>query len=229
MLTADHISKEFFRLNKKKGTNCFSAVQETYFELVHNSLTVISGRSGSGKSTLLNMLCGLSVPTKGRVLLDNTNIYTFPDADLSRLRNIEFGIVPQGQTALHSLTVLQNILMPFSLYHEKPDLQYAEELMKQLDITVLRDAKPAELSGGELRRVAIARAVIRKPQYIFADEPTSDLDDENTATVFRFFRSVADSGAAVLIVTHELDAWKYADRVYNMHSGILTYEQKKEP
>ena len=120
--------------------------------------------------------------------------------------------------------------MPFSLYREKPDLPYAEELMERLDIAVLRDAKPAELSGGELRRMAIARAVIRKPQYIFADEqPTGDLDDENTATVFRFFRSVADSGAVVLIVTHEQDADRYADRVYNMHSGILTYEQKKEP
>lgn len=151
-LHAEKISKEFIR--NGRGSNTFLAVQETDFTLCEGTVTVLTGRSGSGKSTLLNMLCGLSVPTTGKVLLDETDLYTMPDHALSKLRNQNFGVIPQGQTALHSLTVLENILLPFSLYRQPADLDLAEELLEQLDIAKLRDVKPAELSGGELRRMA---------------------------------------------------------------------------
>lgn len=216
-LQAEKISKEFIR--NGRGSNTFFAVQETDFTLAEGNLTVLTGRSGSGKSTLLNMLCGLSAPTSGKVLLDETDLYALPDPELSKLRNQKFGVIPQGQTALHSLTVLENILLPFSLYRQPADIKYAEELLEQLDIANLRDVKPAELSGGELRRMAIARAVVMKPACIFADEPTSDLDDENTETVFRFLRDAANRGASVMIVTHEHDAEQYADAVFRMQAG----------
>ena len=218
-IRAEKISKEYMR--NGHGSNTFFAVQETDFMLNEGTLTVLTGRSGSGKSTLLNMLCGLSAPTSGKVMLDETDLYALPDNALSKLRNQRFGVIPQGQTALHSLSVIENILLPFSLYRQPADIDAAENLLEQLDIAKLRDVKPAELSGGELRRMVIARAVVMKPAFIFADEPTGDLDDENTETVFRFLRGAANHGAAVMIVTHEHDAEQYADAVFRMQAGQL--------
>ncbi|MBQ9696508.1 MAG: ABC transporter ATP-binding protein [Oscillospiraceae bacterium] len=221
MLEAQGIRKEFIR--QGKGTNRLVAVQDTDLTLGAGELTVLMGRSGSGKSTLLNMLAGLLAPTAGRILLDGEDLYAMEDRALSRLRNAKIGVIPQGQTALHSLTVLENVLLPVRMYDPKADAApEALALLERLGIAELQQDKPAALSGGELRRMAIARAVIRRPQIILADEPTGDLDDENTAIVFDFLRESARNGAAVLVVTHEGDAVQYADRIFRMNAGVLT-------
>ena len=221
MLEAQGIRKEFIR--QGKGTNRLVAVQDTDLTLGAGELTVLMGRSGSGKSTLLNMLAGLLAPTAGRILLDGEDLYAMEDRALSRLRNARIGVIPQGQTALHSLTVLENVLLPVRMYDPKADAApEALALLESLGIAELQQDKPAALSGGELRRMAIARAVIRRPQIILADEPTGDLDDENTAIVFDFLRESARNGAAVLVVTHEGDAVQYADRIFRMNAGVLT-------
>lgn len=221
MLEAQGIRKEFIR--QGKGTNRLVAVQDTDLTLAPGELTVLMGRSGSGKSTLLNMLAGLLAPTAGRILLDGEDLYAMEDRALSRLRNARIGVIPQGQTALHSLTVLENVLLPVRMYDPKADAApEALALLERLGIAELQQDKPAALSGGELRRMAIARAVIRRPQIILADEPTGDLDDENTAIVFDFLRESARNGAAVLVVTHEGDAVQYADRIFRMNAGVLT-------
>ena len=221
MLEAQGIRKEFIR--QGKGTNRLVAVQDTDLTLGAGELTVLMGRSGSGKSTLLNMLAGLLAPTSGRILLDGEDLYAMEDRALSRLRNARIGVIPQGQTALHSLTVLENVLLPVRMYDPKADAApEALALLERLGIAELQHDKPAALSGGELRRMAIARAVIRRPQIILADEPTGDLDDENTAIVFDFLRESARNGAAVLVVTHEGDAVQYADRIFRMNAGVLT-------
>ena len=220
-LTAESLTKEFIR--ETKNTNRFTAVDNVSLTLDSGELTVLMGRSGSGKTTLLNMLSGLLEPSSGRVSYDGRSLYEMSDKQLSRLRNKHFGIIPQGQTAIHSLSVMENIMLPLALYGEggAEDEGYARELMERLDILQLEGAKPAELSGGELRRMAIARAVIRKPPVIFADEPTGDLDDENTIAVFDFLKALAGEGAAVLVVTHENDAKPYADKLLTMSSGRL--------
>ena len=220
-LTAESLTKEFIR--ETKNTNRFTAVDNVSLTLDSGELTVLMGRSGSGKTTLLNMLSGLLEPSSGRVSYDGRSLYEMSDKQLSRLRNKHFGVIPQGQTAIHSLSVMENIMLPFALYGEggAEDEGYAKELMERLDILQLEGAKPAELSGGELRRMAIARAVIRKPPVIFADEPTGDLDDENTIAVFDFLKALAGEGAAVLVVTHENDAKPYADKLLTMSSGRL--------
>ena len=221
-LCAKGAARQYFR--NSKGSNVFYAVESTDLELEGGSLTAVLGRSGSGKSTLLNMMAGLLKPTLGTVELDGTDIYALSDAERSRLRNERFGIIPQGQTALLSLTVMENVLLPVEMYGGDVlgRKNKALELLTKLGIERLSGVYPADLSGGEMRRLAIARALINDPSVILADEPTGDLDDENTAEVLGILRSLADKGAAVLLVTHENDAVSYADRVFRMAEGRLS-------
>ena len=227
-LTAKGISKQFLR--QREGSNVFYAVQETDFALEEGRLTVITGRSGGGKSTLLNMLSGLLSPTSGSILADETDLYSLEDTALSAFRNQHFGMIPQGQTAIFSLTVEENILLPLTIYGlQKKDpaayeaaKAYAKELMAMTDIADLGPVMPSELSGGEMRRMAIARALIRHPDVVFADEPTGDLDDKNTQIILQLLKQIAEQGTAVLLVTHEKAALDYADILYRMDAGQLT-------
>ena len=148
------------------------------------------------------------------------DLYSLDDRALSRFRNDHYGIVPQGQSAVATLTVLENILLPGTIYGRDDRIpDRAGELMERMGITHLKDAFPRELSGGEMRRMAIARALIRDPQVLFADEPTSDLDDDNRDTVFTILRNIADEGKAVFVVTHERSASEYSDDLYLMDAG----------
>lgn len=223
-LRAEGVSRRYFR--ESRGSNVFYAVKETNLVLAAGTLTEITGRSGSGKSTLLHMLAGLLAPTAGRVLLGDTDIYALDDEARSRLRNEKLGIVPQGHTGLRSLTVLENVTLPCMMYGEAVPDDKALALLERVGIAHLKDAYPNELSGGEMRRMSIARALIKNPPVLLADEPTGDLDDENTHAVLRLLRQSADEGAAVLLVTHEREAERYADSVYRMNDGILTSEDQ---
>lgn len=224
-LTANKITKKFFR--KTSSANFFYALEETNFKLAKGSLTVITGRSGSGKTTLLTILAGLLSPSEGEVLIDDNSIYSLPDKELSKLRNEKIGFIPQDSAAIFSLNVLENVLLPVMMYRKvtDEDREYAQNLLDIFGIGSLADAVPSDLSGGELRRMSIARALVNKPEFIFADEPTGDLDDENTIEVLKYLKSVAESGIAVLMVTHENEALSFADRAYRMSGGKLAKEK----
>ena len=221
-LRAENISRTYFR--DGKGTNFFYAVKETDLVVPAGQLTEITGRSGGGKSTLLNMLAGLLQPSSGKVFLDDTDLYALDDEERSKLRNRSFGVIPQGQTGLHSLTVLENVLLPSWMYEEPVSEEKAMQLLEKVGIADLAKAYPNELSGGEMRRLAIARALILDPGILLADEPTGDLDDENTKAVLQLLRGCADEGKAVLLVTHETAAAAYADKIYRMDGGELKEE-----
>jgi len=219
-LNAENISKRYFR--KTGQANYFEAVQPVSLSLNGGEVTALTGRSGSGKTTLLCMLAGLLTPTAGKVWLDGTDLYSLPDAALSRLRNEKIGVVPQGRSAVDTLTVIENILLPGLLYRGKEDRESALRWMEALGIGNLADARPAELSGGELRRMAIARTLTQGTPVLLADEPTGDLDDENTRLVLSAFRAAAkEEGKTVLLVTHEADALPFADRVLKMDGGKI--------
>ena len=224
-LRAEKLTRNYFR--QGNGTNVFTAVQPLDLTLREGELTCITGRSGSGKSTLLYLLAGLLQPSGGRVLLGETDLYALPDAERARLRNRDLGIVPQGQTALGALTVLENVLLPAELYPSVTTndaealAQKGRRLLQEVGIGQLESVFPDELSGGERRRLGIARALITEPKMILADEPTADLDDENTMTVLRMLRELADGGKSVLLVTHEREAEVYADRIFRMEQGSL--------
>lgn len=219
-MTAQAIKKDFPRA--AKSSNFFTAVHPLDLEIPSGKLIEITGRSGSGKSTLLNMLSGMLTPTEGKVLLDGVDLYELDEKALAMLCNEKIGLIPQGHTALRSLTVLENVLLPTILYSKNPPSEEeAAKLLEQVGIGHLAGAKPNELSGGELRRMAIARAMISHPVVLLADEPTAGLDDENTEAVLRLLRQAADDGMAVLLVTHEAAAEKYADHVFVMDGGKL--------
>ena len=220
ILKAVNVTKEFSRSAESK--KIFSAVSETNLTLEQGKLSAITGKSGSGKSTLLNIFCGLLKPTAGDIFLDDVKIYDLDDDELSRLRNKNFGVVPQVQSALKSLSVLENILLPCKLYNLPADLDSVKNLMSVAGIENLADSLPNELSGGELRRMAVVRALILKPAFVFADEPTNDLDEENTEIILKLLRKTADDGAGVLIVSHEVEVKNFADFVFEMKSGILS-------
>ena len=214
-------TKRFFRKGRDEARD-FDAVSGVDLDLRAGELVVLKGRSGSGKSTLLNMVAGLLEPSEGVVSFEGRDMYALGDEELSELRNRAIGVIPQGHTALHSLTVIQNVMLP-SLMYRSDDLaeKRAFELLEQLDIHHLADSYPPELSGGEVRRVAVARALMCEPAVILADEPTGDLDDANTEVVLSILRAYADAGAAVLLVTHEKAADNYADRILRMDAGKL--------
>ena len=220
VIRADNISRRYFR--KTGGANYFYAVRPLTMDMEGGKVVVLTGRSGSGKTTLLNMLSGLLMPSEGKVWYDAEDLYSLDDRALSRLRSEKTGVVPQGRSAVDSLTVLENILLPAGLYGKPLPVDAASRWMERLEIAKLRDAFPAELSGGELRRMAIVRALSQSPEVLFADEPTGDLDDENTNRVLTALHDYAhEQKKAVFMVTHENDALKYADLVYRMEDGQM--------
>ena len=227
ILRAEQISKKYFR--RTGGASWFYAVSPVSLTLQPGTVTVLCGRSGSGKTTLLNMLSGLLTPTEGKVWLDETDLYSLPDRERSRLRSRAVGIVPQGRSVLDTLTVTENILLPGGLCPEKAEdrEEKAGRWMDILGISHLARVRAAELSGGELRRTAIARTLCTEPAVILADEPTGDLDDENTALVLRCFREAADAGAAVFLVSHEADTMAIADIALRMNGGTAENVDKK--
>lgn len=216
------ISKEIARKNAPKDP--FLAVAPMDLTLQPGQLITVMGKSGSGKSTLLNMLAGLLSPSKGHVILDDIDLYKLSDEERSKYRNQHIGVISQGQTPIGTLTVLENVLLPGILFDEQEQnvlRERALSLLEELGIANLQNAYPKELSGGECRRMAIARALIMEPDVIYADEPTADLDDENTEKVLKLFRQSADRGACVLVVTHDEEALAYSDVVYTMKGGVL--------
>ena len=219
-LVASGLARRFLRRSGEAGA--FEAVCPADLTLRSGEVTVLTGRSGSGKTTLLTMLAGLLTPSAGTITLEGRDLYGLSDTGLSRLRARHFAVIPQGSSAISSLTVMENILFPAVLAGKTPPARQAEELMERLGILPLRNVWPGELSGGELRRMSVIRALAAGSDFIFADEPTADLDDENTVQVLTLLREAAQKGASVFVVTHEREAADYSDRLLRMDAGNLT-------
>ncbi|WP_082176650.1 ABC transporter ATP-binding protein [Arsenicicoccus sp. oral taxon 190] len=189
--------------------------------------TAVMGPSGSGKSTLMHCAAGLDAPTSGRVMVGDTEIGGLRDKDLTELRRDRIGFVFQAFNLIPTLTAEENILLPLSIAGRKPDPQWWDTV---IDTVGLRDRlrhKPSELSGGQQQRVACARALISKPQIIFADEPTGNLDSRSGAEILGFLRrSVDEFGQTIVMVTHDPVAAAYCDRVVFLADGQIVSEQQ---
>ena len=221
-LRAENISQDFLRDSAREGY--IVAVAETDLCLSSGTVTAVMGRSGSGKSTLLHILGGLLPPVTGKVFVGTTDLYALSEDARAELRSSSLGIVPQQLMSLRALTVRENVLLSALLYGREQDVSaHADALMERFGIAHLAQVYPSELSGGELRRMMIARALAGTPQILLLDEPTGDLDAENTRRVLELVRETADACTAVLLVTHEREAASYADVCYTMAEGRLTH------
>ncbi|MBR2821760.1 MAG: ABC transporter ATP-binding protein [Clostridiales bacterium] len=216
-LEAKKLVKEYTR----RGVS-FRAVDDIDFAVDTGDFVMIEGESGSGKTTFLNLLTGLTEPTSGNVMISGKSLKDIGDKELSKIRNQKIKYIPQGESLLSALTVRENILFPYTIGGlEKPSYERLLEVSDKLGITDLLDEYPSELSGGEMRRATIARAVINRPSLIIADEPTGSLDSENTFKVMEIFKTIASEGTAVIVVTHQKETLGYASRVYGMEQGSL--------
>jgi ABC-type lipoprotein export system ATPase subunit len=213
----------------KRGGKAFAAVNRVSLSAASDDFISIIGRSGSGKSTLLNIIAGLLKPTAGSIRIDSRDIVAMNDRESSYYRNSTIGYIPQGQSVLENLTVLDNVRLPFYLFKREGDVaDKALSLLEQVGIPHLAQSYPRQLSGGELRRVSIARALVNDPALLIADEPTSDLDRQTTAEIMDLFRQVSKKHTAVLMVTHEMDTVSYGNRTFVMESGVLAEQPMPE-
>ena len=186
------------------------------------AFTAIMGPSGSGKSTLLHLLAGLDAATSGTVRLGETVLSGLDDDALTRLRRDRVGFVFQSFNLLPMFTAQQNVLLPLDLAGARPDEAWLGQLVATLSLGDRLDHRPSELSGGQQQRVAIARALVTKPDVVFADEPTGNLDSRAGAQVLSFLRrSVRELGQTVIMVTHDPTAAAYADRVVLLADGRI--------
>lgn len=217
MLEIKNISKSYNRQGKD-----FFVVKDVNLNISDGDFIHIIGRSGSGKSTFLNIVAGLLSADKGSLSLDGTNYMELSDEEKSEFRNKNIGFIPQSPALLSYLNVLENIRLPYDMYEKDGDSEgKARYFLNELGLEHLAKSYPKELSGGELRRIIIARALMTEPKILIADEPTSDLDIEATKEVMDLLKKINEKGTTVLVVTHELDTLKYGKKVYTMSEGIL--------
>ncbi|HBG2113275.1 TPA: ABC transporter ATP-binding protein [Clostridioides difficile] len=212
------------QLSKIYGSNNNKVIALNHVNLEINSGEFVSviGPSGSGKSTLLHILSGLDNPTSGQVLLDDKDIYKHTEKELSALRRKSFGFVFQQFNLLPVLTASENISMPVLLDKKQPDKGYLNEISSLLGIADRLNHLPHELSGGQQQRVAIARALIAKPDIIFADEPTGNLDSKSGSEVMNLLiKTSKQFGKTLVVITHDDRIAKLADRKISIIDGVL--------
>lgn len=189
------------------------------------AFTAIMGPSGSGKSTLMHCLAGLDTPTSGSVVLGGTEITGLGDTALTRLRRDRVGFVFQAFNLVPTLTAEQNIVLPLELAGRRPDRAWLDEITATLGLTDRLKHRPHELSGGQQQRVAVARALLTRPDVVFGDEPTGNLDSATSAEVLGLLRrSAREMGQTVIMVTHDPVAASAADRVVLLADGRLAGE-----
>ncbi|MFI7626756.1 ABC transporter ATP-binding protein [Microbispora rosea] len=192
------------------------------------AFTAIMGPSGSGKSTLMHCLAGLDTVTDGQVTIGDVEITGLNDKQLTLLRRERVGFVFQAFNLLPTLTAEQNIMLPLEIAGRQADQALFDRVIETVGLRDRLGHKPGELSGGQQQRVAVARALISKPQVIFADEPTGNLDSRSGAEVLAFLRrSVRELGQTIVMVTHDPGAASYADRVVFLRDGLLVSEVER--
>jgi putative ABC transport system ATP-binding protein len=208
-----------------RGEAGVTALAEVDVSFGRSAFTAIMGPSGSGKSTLMHCLAGLDTVTSGHVWLGDTELTGLNDALLTRLRRERIGFVFQSFNLLPALDAKANVLLPMNLARRSPDAAWFDDVIGRLGLADRLRHRPSELSGGQQQRVVIARALLPRPDVVFADEPTGNLDSRSGAQVLSLLRSsVRETGQTVVMVTHDPVAATYADRVVLLADGRLAGE-----
>ena len=210
-----------------KGDTEVSALDGVDIEFGRNEFTAIMGPSGSGKSTLMHVMAGLDSATSGEAYIGETDLSRLNDKELTALRRDRLGFIFQSFNLVPTLTAAENITLPTNIAGGKVDTQWFEEVTQRLGLAKRLDHRPAELSGGQQQRVACARALVSRPELIFGDEPTGNLDSNASKEVLDILRTAVDrDGQTVVIVTHDARAASYADRVVFLRDGNIVDEMR---
>ena len=212
------------------GAEKINAVQGISLDVKKGEYLAIMGPSGSGKSTLMNLIGCLDTPTKGRYYLNGRLVSELSDDELALIRNKEIGFVFQTYNLLPRASALQNVELPL-VYNGTESAErkrLAQEALKMVDLEDRMTHKPNELSGGQRQRVALARALANSPSLILADEPTGNLDTATGAEIMALLGRLHQQGNTLMIVTHELDVAKYANRIIHVRDGKIEKEEKIE-
>lgn len=217
LLEVKSISKTYGR-----GETAVHALKNASFSVPKGEFVAVVGESGSGKSTLLNMIGALDVPTSGKVFIGGKDIFAMRDSKLTIFRRRNIGFIFQSFNLIPELTVEQNIIFPLLLDYQKADKQYLEELLTVLNLKERRHHLPSQLSGGQQQRVAIGRAFITRPALILADEPTGNLDTQNSSEVISLLKEAArEYEQTIIMITHSRSTAQAADRVLQVSDGVL--------
>lgn len=218
ILSAENISKIY-----GNGNTRVEALKNVSFSVSKGEFVSVVGPSGSGKSTLLNLLGALDYPTYGKVFLDERDVFSMKEKELSVFRRRNIGFIFQAFNLVPELNVRENIVLPLLLDYKKPDEQYINELLEVLGLTDRKHHLPNQLSGGQQQRVAIGRALAAKPAIILADEPTGNLDTKNSREVINLMKmSVKIYNQTLIMITHNQDFASFSDRILKVEDGVLT-------
>ena len=200
-------------------THALRGIEFTFFS---NRFYAVTGKSGSGKSTLLHLLSGMETPTKGEVLYRSQNLGIMKDAELSKLKRQKFVFVFESFILVPDLCVFEIIMLPADLDRQKPDKTYIRKILSAMGIQDKIRKYPSQLSGGEQQRTAIARALVNKPEIIFADEPTGNLDQQNGQAVIELLAKLRKHfQQTIILVTHDKDIAAYADEIVHIQDGQI--------
>jgi len=218
VVEARNITKTYTIADRK-----IRVLDDVSLSVAEGEFLVVEGSSGSGKTTLLSLLSGLDKPSSGRVLLEEMDITEAPEDDLAPLRNETIGFVFQSFHLVPSLTALENVMFPAEIRRDPQAHDKAAELLKRVGLQKRSDNYPHQLSGGEMQRVAMCRAVINNPKIIFADEPTGNLDSENGKAVLDLLLEFQKEHQTTLVlVTHSIDIARIADRMIILKDGRIS-------
>ena len=205
------------------GETAVHALKEATFCVPKGEFVAVVGESGSGKSTLLNMIGALDTPTSGKVFIDGKDIFSMKERSLTVFRRRSIGFIFQSFNLIPELTVEQNMIFPVLLDYQKPNRKYLEELLAVLGLKDRRNHLPGQLSGGQQQRVAIGRALITRPALILADEPTGNLDSQNTSEVIAMLKEASRMyEQTIMMITHSQSIAQTADRILSVSDGVVT-------
>ena len=205
------------------GEAAVHALKNASVTVPKGEFVTVVGESGSGKSTLLNLIGALDTPTSGKVWIDGRDIFSMKERSLTIFRRRNIGFIFQSFNLIPELTVEQNIEFPVLLDYRKPDKAYLEELLTVLNLQERRHHLPSQLSGGQQQRAAIGRALITRPALILADEPTGNLDTQNSSEVIALLKQASRSyEQTIILITHSRSIAQTADRILRVSDGVLT-------
>lgn len=210
------------------GNNQVTALDDINLEVRKGEFAAIVGASGSGKSTLLHILGSVDRPTKGKVLVDGTDLAKLNAAQAAIFRRRKVGLIYQFYNLIPTLTVRKNILIPLSLDKKKPDKEFFEKIVTSLGIADKLEALPGQLSGGQQQRAAIARSLIYRPALLLADEPTGNLDQKNSGEIIDLLKlSHRNLNQTILLITHDENIALEADRIITLEDGRIISDEKR--